>query len=172
MQLLHQKYEQIVVIGKSLLNTIQCNQLISKHDTVQLENAIQTTYRNVLVKDIDISDVPHLTDCLKFINENHFKLDLDFNHIDCFFGRYDAGMHYSSLHMDCIAGEVQRKLSFSLLLNDDFQGGDFITLTESTLDCHPGKLLIFPSFMTHKISLVEDGTRYVIFGWVYGPNFK
>ncbi len=172
MQMQNQNYEQIVVIGKSLLDTTQCNQLISKHDTAQLENVIQTTYRNVLVKDMDISDVPHLTDCLKFINEKHFKLDLDFNHIDCFFVRYDKGMHYSSLHMDCIAGNVQRKLSFSLILNDNFQGGKFTTLTESILDCHPGKLLIFPSFMAHKISVVESGSRYAIFGWVHGPNFK
>lgn len=172
MQMQTQKYEQIVVIGKTLLDNAQCEHLISKHDTAQLENVIQTTYRNVLVKDMDISDVPHLIDCLKFINEKHFKLDLDFTHIDCFFGRYDKGMHYSSLHMDCIAGNVQRKLSFSLLLNDNFQGGNFITLTDSTVDCPAGKLLIFPSFMPHKISHVEDGTRYVIFGWVHGPNFK
>jgi hypothetical protein len=32
MQMSTQKYEQIVVIGKSLLDTVQCNQLISKHD--------------------------------------------------------------------------------------------------------------------------------------------
>lgn len=169
----NQNYEQIVVIGKSLLDGLQCNQLISKHDdTVQLENVIQKSYRNVLVKDMDINDVPYLIDSLKFINEKHFKLDLNFNYIDCFFARYDKGMHYSSLHMDCIAGESQRKLSFSLLLNDSFQGGNFITLSDSTVDCSTGKLLIFPSFLPHKISPVEDGTRYVIFGWVYGPNFK
>ena len=52
--MLNQNYEQIVVVGKSLLDTVQCNQLISKHDTAQLENVIQTTYRNVLVKDMDI----------------------------------------------------------------------------------------------------------------------
>ena len=172
MQMPHQNYEQIVVIGKSLLNTVQCNQLISKHDTEQLENVIQTTYRNVLVQDMDISDVPDLTDCLEFINEKHFKFDLDFNRIDCFFGRYDEGMHYNGLHMDCIAGDVQRKLSFSLLLNDNFQGGDFITLPDSVVNCQLGKLLIFPSFLPHKVSVVNSGSRYVIFGWVYGPNFK
>jgi PKHD-type hydroxylase len=74
--------------------------------------------------------------------------------------------------MDCIGGERQRKLSFSLLLNDNFQGGNFITLTDSTVVCPAGKLLIFPSFMPHKVSVVESGSRYAIFGWVYGPNFK
>jgi PKHD-type hydroxylase len=172
MQMSTQNYEQIVVIGKSLLDTVQCNQLISKHDNDQLENVIQKSYRSVRVSNMNIADVPHLTDSLEFINEKHFKLDLDFNHTDCYFGRYDKGMHYSSLHMDCIGGERQRKLSFSLLLNDNFQGGEFITLTDSAVECHPGKLLIFPSFMPHKISVVEEGTRYAIFGWVYGPNFR
>lgn len=168
----NQNYEQIVVIGKSLLDTSQCNQLISKHDTTNLENVIQKTYRNVWVKNMDILDVPYLVDSLKFINEKHFKFDLNFNYIDCFFGRYDKDMHYSSLHMDCIGGEHQRKLSFSLVLNHDFQGGNFITLTDSIVECHTGKLLIFPSFMPHKVSVVEEGSRYVIFGWVYGPNFR
>jgi PKHD-type hydroxylase len=172
MQMQNQNYEQIVIIGKSLLDTAQCEHLISKYDNTQLENVIQKSYRNVLVTDIDIIDVPYLIDSLKFINENHFKFDLDFNQTDCYFGRYDEGMHYSSLHMDCIGGERQRKLSFSLLLNDNFQGGNFITLTDSAMDCQTGKLLIFPSFMPHKISVVESGSRYAIFGWVYGPNFK
>jgi predicted 2-oxoglutarate/Fe(II)-dependent dioxygenase YbiX len=167
-----QNYEQIVVIGKSLLDNAQCEHLISKYDSTQLENVIQKSYRNVLVADIDIIDVPYLIDSLKFINEKHFKFDLDFDHTDCFFGRYDKGMHYNSLHMDCIAGEVQRKLSFSLLLNDNFQGGDFISITDATVNCHTGKLLIFPSFMPHKVSPVEDGSRYAIFGWVHGPNFR
>jgi hypothetical protein len=172
MQMQTQNYEQIVVIGKPLLDNLQCNQLISKHDTEELENVIQKTYRHVRVSNIDITDVPFLKDSLRFINGNHFKLDLDFNNIDCFFGRYDKGMHYSSLHMDCIGGEIQRKLSFSLLLNDNFQGGNFMTLTDAVVDCPAGKLLIFPSFLPHKVSVVEAGTRYAIFGWVYGPNFK
>lgn len=167
-----QNYEQIVVLGKALLDDSQCNQLINKYDTPQLENVVQKTYRDVLVTDIDILDIPQLMDSLKFINDYHFKFDLDFNRADCFFGRYDKGMHYNSMHMDCIAGEVQRKLSFSLLLNDNFQGGDFITITDATVDCHTGKLIIFPSFMPHKVLPVEDGTRYAIFGWIYGPNFR
>jgi len=172
MQMQNQSYEQIVVISKTLLDNAQCNQLIDKHDTIQLENVVQQTHRNVRIANIDITDIPFLIDSLKFINSNHFKFDLDFNYIDCFFGRYDTGMHYNSMHMDCISGDVQRKLSFSLLLNDNFQGGEFITLTESTVTCQSGKLLIFPSFLPHKVSIVEEGSRYAIFGWVYGPNFK
>ena len=167
-----QNYEQIVVIGKPLLDNFQCNEIISKHDTAQLENVIQKTYRSVWVSNIDIADIPYLINSLKYINEKHFKFDLDFNHIDCFFGRYDKGMHYNSLHMDCIGGEHQRKLSFSLLLNDNFQGGDFVSITDAVVSCHSGKLLIFPSFLPHKISVVESGSRYAVFGWVYGPNFR
>ena len=167
-----QKYEQIVVLGKTLLDDSQCSQLISKYNTTHLENVIQKSYRDVLVTDIDILDIPHLMDSLKFINDHHFKFNLNFNHTDCFFGRYDKGMHYNSMHMDCIAGEEQRKLSFSLLLNDNFQGGDFITITDATVEFYTGKLIIFPSFMPHKVLPIEDGSRYVIFGWVYGPNFK
>jgi len=170
MQMPHQNYEQIVVISKSLLDKTQCNELITRYDN-NLQSIVQKTYRDVLITDIPILDIPQLLDSLQYINQHHFKLDL-YLHWECFFARYDQGMHYNSLHIDCIAGDHQRKLSFSLLLNDDFQGGDFATVTESSVACDAGKLLVFPSFLPHKISPVESGTRYAIFGWIYGPNFK
>ena len=170
MQMQNQNYEQIVVIAKTLLDNTQCDELIARYDN-NLQNIVQKTYRDVLITDIPILDIPHLLDSLQFINQQHFKLDL-YLHWECFFARYDQGMHYDSLHIDCIAGDHQRKLSFSLLLNDDFQGGDFATVTQSVITRGVGKLLVFPSFLPHKISPVESGTRYVIFGWIYGPNFK
>ena len=80
-------------------------------------------------------------------------------------------MHYQQLHMDCIAGDKQRKLTFSLILNDDFEGGDFQLLHDETLEAKKGKILVFPSFLPHRVTPVTNGTRYVLFGWFYGPNF-
>ena len=73
-----------------------------------------------------------------------------------------------------------RKLSFTLFLNDDYDGGDFKI-------CHPhpnpdkiiidlfkpsiGTIIIFPSHMWHKVSKVKKGTRKTLVGWVVGKPF-
>ena len=73
--------------------------------------------------------------------------------------------------MDCIAGPLQRKLSFSLMLNDGYVGGNFELLQPPGPTTEVGKLLVFPSYLAHKITPVTQGVRYVIFGWVYGPPY-
>lgn len=35
-----------------------------------------------------------------------------------------------------------------------------------------GSIVIFPSFVTHKVSPVTEGIRYSLVGWVHGPPFQ
>lgn len=79
-------------------------------------------------------------------------------------------------HTDSISGDSVRKLSFSIQLSDpaDYEGGDLEfmpSLTDPKIK-QRGTMTIFPSFMTHRVSPVTRGTRYVIVGWIYGPEFK
>ena len=34
-----------------------------------------------------------------------------------------------------------------------------------------GAMILFPSFLLHKVSPVTKGTRNSLVGWVRGPNF-
>jgi PKHD-type hydroxylase len=71
----------------------------------------------------------------------------------------------------------QRKLSVVLLLSDpgEYGGGDF-----EIFDGFPvavkakaaGTLLVFPSFMQHRVSPVTWGERRSIVGWLCGPKFR
>ena len=90
-------------------------------------------------------------------------------------GRYDW-------HTDIALGEKfgndaePRKLSFTMLLNDDFEGGEFQINTgkeESavTVDLKKGKIVMFPSFMIHRVTPITKGVRKSLVVWVMGPKF-
>lgn len=163
-------YEQLKVLSNIIMSNSDCDLIVASLN-VNLEYKQQYEHRSVLIKSINLEIVKNLKKTIVSANENYFKFNLNYNHVDCFFARYETGMHYQQLHMDCVAGTQQRKLSFSLLLNDNFQGGEFKLLQNSSIELTKGKLLVFPSFLPHAVTPVVSGVRYVIFGWFYGPQF-
>lgn len=70
-----------------------------------------------------------------------------------------------------------RKLSCVLLLNDEFEGGDFIinlgdqTKYETT-NIKKGVVIAFPSFLPHKVMPITKGIRKSLVIWATGPKFK
>ena len=105
---------------------------------------------------------------------------------DLQFTRYDKSQHYnwhsdqrSTAYIDEeLYGKI-RKISFSIILNDDYEGGDFqfevgapyeedriITLTPSK-----GCAIVFPSFKFHRVTPVTKGVRYSLVGWICGKPF-
>ena len=165
-----QSYEQIKVLSMQFISEEDCENLIKNFDS-DLSFIQQQQYRAVHIKKINIADITGLQDNILSANNYHFKFDIDKNNVDCFFARYEPGMHYQQLHMDCVAGNTQRKLTFDLFLNDSFEGGELQLLHNEVLAAKKGKLITFPSFLPHKVTAVTSGIRYVIFGWFYGPNF-
>tara|TARA_S200002703_G_scaffold44458_1_gene38883 strand:- start:6698 stop:7327 length:630 start_codon:yes stop_codon:yes gene_type:complete len=72
-----------------------------------------------------------------------------------------------------------RKMSCSLILNDDYEGGEFCTkiliegkIVEHTIPAKAGDILIFPSNITHGVKPVTKGIRYSLVMWAAGPTFK
>ena len=73
-----------------------------------------------------------------------------------------------------------RKLSMSILLNENFSGGRFqfvnvyggqrIILTPELKET--GSIIVFPSFMNHRVAPITKGTRYSLVAWFLGPPFK
>ena len=71
-----------------------------------------------------------------------------------------------------------RKLSMSVMLNDNFDGGAFefasyakekcfITPIEATA----GSVIVFPSIMEHRVAPITKGIRYSLVTWFVGPPF-
>jgi PKHD-type hydroxylase len=92
-------------------------------------------------------------------------------------GRYKTTGHYD-WHKDLGSPNqdgIQRKLSCSVLLNDtlEFEGGNLeFKDREDQPIMKQGSLIVFPSFIEHRITPVTNGIRYSAVSWVNGPAFK
>jgi PKHD-type hydroxylase len=88
---------------------------------------------------------------------------------------YGLGGHYD-WHIDSKApiDNIQRKLSISILLNDDFKGGEleFDFQRGKNVLKSMGDIVVFPSFLHHRVSPVTSGVRYSAVTWGYGPTFR
>ena len=90
-------------------------------------------------------------------------------------GKYYNGGFYGWHNDSNIISENPRKLSFTLLLNDssEFKGGKLEFKNEKeqpTLE--QGTIIVFPSFIEHRVTPVTSGERYSAVTWMHGPNFK
>lgn len=67
-----------------------------------------------------------------------------------------------------------RKVSFTLLLNDDFNGGDFEMITDrkTVVPLQKGDMIFFHSDIPHRVTEVTSGFRKSLVGWIQGPAFK
>ena len=63
----------------------------------------------------------------------------------------------------------------SVLLNDDFDGGEFeyqIDTKSLTVKLKKGDVLVFPSYFLHRVKPVTMGTRYSLVAWASGEQLK
>jgi len=97
--------------------------------------------------------------------------------------KYEVGDFYSS-HIDSLGTQgtahinknfgaesldgTTRKISMSLILNDDYEGGDLILYQIGKMKSVKGSLIFFPSFLPHEVSPVTKGTRYSLVMWFLG----
>ena len=121
-----------------------------------LENALITTLR----------------DC----NAN-LQFDLD-GFMDLQVIKYDVDSFFLP-HLDILTinSDMQRKVTFVIQLSnpDDYVGGDLCVWTnkeEDRMSRKKGSLHAFPSYLLHEVTPILSGTRYVLIGWCFGPEFK
>jgi predicted 2-oxoglutarate/Fe(II)-dependent dioxygenase YbiX len=171
------------IIHTDILSSKQCD-LITKEIVPELW--VDVNAKGDLIKNIRQQPLPintdgwpltHILAGLKEADKEKFKFDLrGFLENDApTLWEYSKGSHYD-LHIDIGNNFPTRKLSFIVQLSDskDYEGGDIEFLNSKTDKEQlrkKGKLIIFPSFITHKITKITKGTRHAIVGWVHGPTF-
>ena len=71
-----------------------------------------------------------------------------------------------------------RKLSMSVMLNDNFDGGAFEfasyskeKCTVTPIEAEAGSVIVFPSSMEHRVAPITKGIRYSVVCWFVGPPF-
>jgi PKHD-type hydroxylase len=140
-------------------------------------------YRNSTIRWLDAKEKEckcshqKLTDAINRVNQQFWNFDLDY--IETLqYSEYHAPSGKYEGHMDITFGGLHnRKLSFSVQLDDSetYKGGDLQLLDgREFFDTkrEQGTLIVFPSFLVHRVTLTKEGTRRSLVGWVCGPNFK
>ena len=133
-------------------------------------------------KDISVADDPIIRSTIQTLmmqhNELHYEFDLNDN-IEIYIMEYtEASAGYVDWHNDFYGKSLydqsigeQIKLSMSLMLNDDYTGGE-LEFDEGPQQLGKGEYIIFPSLWRHKVNPVATGTRISVVAWNYGPNWK
>ena len=166
-----------------------CKKIIEQMEKQKLEPAqifngnegivnkeIRDTKRSVQSNDVGIGAT--LTGIGLQANAHKWNFDIT-NSNQSEFLQYDKDGHFHS-HIDTFLNEYEkkegvRKLSVLLILNDDFEGGQFFLQTSSQ-KYYPkqekGDIIIFPSFLLHGVEPVISGIRRSLITWMVGPYFK
>ena len=76
-----------------------------------------------------------------------------------------------------LAGTGQdRKLSVTVQLSktEDYEGGDleFEDVQTSADFRAQGTVLVFPSYLRHRVHPVTSGIRYALVAWFFGPQWR
>ncbi len=130
----------------------------------------------------DMQDFPHSLIAERIINANNELWRLDLTGFNMFVDkpsilRYKAEEkgHYD-WHFDYGNAFSNRKISFSIQLSDpsEYDGGhlEIAGVKHEETMRKKGTLILFPSYVRHRVTPITRGTRYCIVGWVHGPHFR
>jgi PKHD-type hydroxylase len=110
-------------------------------------------------------------------NNERYWFDLLGFHQELQLTRYTEG-DFFDWHLDFGAAEISaRKLSVTVQLSDpdEYEGGDLeFMINQKTVKAprEKGTVVVFPSFIMHRVTPITKGTRQSIVGWVSGPPYR
>ena len=154
----------------------------TKKATVTGENEYKDDLRKSSVMFID--NIPannwiyqRLADLAITCNNERFHFDLLGFHEELQLAKYVEG-DFFDWHLDFGPGETSiRKLSMTIQLSDpsEYEGGDLqfmINQNIVTASREKGTIVIFPSFILHRVTPITKGVRQSIVGWDSGPPYR
>ena len=115
---------------------------------------------------------PHLTHAIEFAG-----WDFEISQAEPYqIAKYQVG-EFHNWHQDGLGplrkGEPQtRKITMSLQLNDDYEGGELELFPHEPMKFTRGTMVFFPSFQPHQVHPVTKGTRYSLVVWYIGNPWR
>ena len=67
-----------------------------------------------------------------------------------------------------------RKISITVNLNDNYEGGNLQFFSDKTYEFNPprGDAIAFPSFLPHRVTPITKGERWSLVAWIGGQPFR
>ena len=141
-----------------------------------------SSIRSSTIRWIDYRDprvewlVSQLGYMVKEANRQLYKLDLYGFTEKLQFTEYEGqGRHYD-WHPDIGPNMSKRKISIVVQLSDekDYEGGELLINTGQLLvpSKSQGSVILFPSFLMHKVEPLRSGNRYSLVSWVSGNTWR
>lgn len=112
------------------------------------------------------------------VNRLHFRFAIEDFERQMQLSCYSADeLGFYDWHMDVGDRVNRRKLSLVLQLSDpsDYDGGDlqlFYNCGNFFAEKNRGSMIMFPSFIMHKVHPVTRGKRYSLVAWIVGPPWR
>ena len=160
------------IISQAMESKAQAAQLFSSSDSL-------SSWRSSTVRWLSASWIADLL--LPYAKQPNENFDIAFDgRIEMQFTEYHAADkgHYDWHHDVNWHGQTgqDRKLSLTIQLSDsaDYEGGDFEfeEVTSETNFRPKGSILVFPSYLRHRVTTVTKGTRYALVAWYSGPQWR
>lgn len=171
---------------ESAISKKQCELILEEADW-QAKHTAEVMEKESSILNNDIRDTtvtfmpPHsVIGCIlntHLLNINAFQWNYDVRAVqDIQIGHYKEGGHYD-WHIDTTypdENNVQRKLSAVLMLSDenDYEGGLLEIKDIELPKLKQGTIVIFPSYMLHRVTKVTKGNRFTAVAWAVGPSFR
>ncbi len=110
-------------------------------------------------------------------NQERYGFDILGFHYNLQLAKYGEG-DFFNWHLDFGVGPISnRKLSISVQLSDpsEYEGGELQFMINDDIINAPkekGTVIIFPSFIMHRVTPITKGTRQSIVAWIAGPPYR
>jgi|TARA_R110001583_G_scaffold190296_1_gene354454 predicted 2-oxoglutarate/Fe(II)-dependent dioxygenase YbiX len=142
------------------------------------EMVVDKNYRDVDVYQIESEEESLYNVLQKVARTSNGYFNYDINGIEkAQVMKYTAPSNGYGWHIDIGADGIaaQRKIAVSILLNEDYAGGEMAFRTGERIDKivpKTGEVVAFSSFISHCVRPITKGERYAVVAWFTGPHFK
>ena len=93
-----------------------------------------------------------------------------------FYNFHQDGNGFTRLNMpeDELIHGTTRKLSMTIVLNENYEGGEFefFDHKNNLIKEKMGTVIVFPSYMVHRVRPVTKGIRYSLVAWFSGEPLR
>ncbi len=188
--------EHMFWVFENALNKETCQRIIDlgkdkwiKGRVIQQESSVGTVATKIRSSDVAWSDDDWLYDiCWDFLNTANVNSNWNFEISACeamqitryrkngFYEWHQDGNGFTRLNIpeDELIHGTTRKLSMTIVLNNNYEGGEFefFDHNNNLIKEKMGTVIVFPSYMVHRVRPVTKGVRYSLVVWFSGQPLR